>query len=225
MDCRVISLGTLPSHPLRDKARAARTGHATTTLVRSGDAAILIDPGLPAPALAARLDERAGLRPDDITHVFLSSFQPDTARGIHAFDHAEWLIALPEREARGVPLARLLLDAQHADDETRAELQFQVAILERCRPAPDTLARGVDLFPLPGVTPGLTGLLLAQPTHTTLICGDSVATIEHLERGQVLTPCHDIERARESFAEAIEIADYLIPGRDNIVPNPSRRPF
>jgi hypothetical protein len=34
----------------------------------------------------------------------------------------------------------------------------------------------------------------------------------------VLSPCYDLEAARESFAEAIEIADWLVCGRDNIVP-------
>ena len=41
-------------------------------------------------------------------------------------------------------------------------------ILERCRPAPDSIAPGVDLFPLPGVTRGTCGLLLAMPAQTAL---------------------------------------------------------
>jgi glyoxylase-like metal-dependent hydrolase (beta-lactamase superfamily II) len=126
MDVRIISLGTLPEHPLRDKARRPRTGHATTTLVRAGDAAILVDPGLPPAAVVARLDERAGLEASDITHVFLTSFKADTCRGLRAFDNAEWLIHQAEREAVGVPLATLLRDAGDADDETRAPMSYTV---------------------------------------------------------------------------------------------------
>ena len=74
------------------------------------------------------------------------------------------------------------------------------------------------MFPLYGVTPGLTGLLLTGTGATTLIAGDAVPTVEHLHAGQVLSPCYDLEAARESFAEAIEIADWLVCGRDNIVP-------
>jgi hypothetical protein len=32
-------------------------------------------------------------------------------------------------------------------------------------------------------------------------------------------------KARESFGEALEIADYLVLGRDNLAPSPVRRPF
>jgi glyoxylase-like metal-dependent hydrolase (beta-lactamase superfamily II) len=80
----------------------------------------------------------------------------------------------------------------------------------------------VDLFPLPGVTPGACGLLLSLPRTTVLVCGDAVATIEHLEQGKVLPSCYDTEQARASFAEALQIADLLILGRDNIAPSPLR---
>ena len=42
--------------------------------------------------------------------------------------------------------------------------------------------------------------------------------------GQGPAQPHDIEQAQESFAEAIEIADLLIPGRDNVSLNPLRQP-
>ena len=52
---------------------------------------------------------------------------------------------------------------------------------------------------------------------------DAVATLEHLQQGKVLPHCANLEQAQESFREAIEIADVLIPGRDNIVLNPMRQ--
>ncbi|QKK06812.1 MAG: MBL fold metallo-hydrolase [Planctomycetota bacterium] len=217
MDVRVISIGTLAEHPLRDTSRRVRTGHATTTLVRSGDAAVLIDPGLPPAAIVARLDERAGLDPSDITHVFLTSFKADTCRGLRAFDHADWYLSEVEREAVGIPLAQLLASADDADDDTRKELEYQVSLLRECKPAPDSLARGVDLFPLPGVTPGMTGLLVAEPNRTTLVCGDAIPTLEHYEQGKVLKTAHNPDQALESFQEALEIADVLVLGRDNLV--------
>ncbi|HZW08281.1 MAG TPA: MBL fold metallo-hydrolase [Phycisphaerales bacterium] len=222
MDVRVISIGALAEHPLRDKRRKARTGHATTTLIRTADAAILVDPGLPPAAVVARLDERAGLEPADITHVFLTSFKADTCRGIRAFENAEWLIGERERESLGVPLAKLLRDAGDADEETKRELEYQVALLKECKPAPDSIARGVDLFPLPGVTPGLCGLLASEPSRTTVVCGDAIPTVEHLEQAQVPKNSFDAKLAMESFKEAVEIADVLILGRDNLVLNQGR---
>lgn len=236
MDTRIISIGTLPANPLWGEKPGAgiRTGHATTTLIRSGKRAILVDPGLPEIIIAARLGERANLSPRDITHVFLTSFKPDTRRalgGEHGlFDKATWWISEAEREGVGVPLARRLQDAaRQGDPEIAAALQREVAILKRCEPAPDRLAEHVDLFPLPGVTPGLSGVLIAKPAGagggTILVCGDAIATIEHLERGMVLHGAVDVPRAQESFREAVEIADVLILGRDNLIVNPVRRGF
>ena len=225
MDIRIISLGTLAEHPLRDKTRRVRTGHATTTLVRTDDATILVDPGLPAQALIARLDERAGLDPSDITAVFLTSFQADTCRGIRAFEHAQWYIHAMERESVGVPLAQLLKNADDAQQSTRRELEYQISLLHTCKAAPDSLARGVDLFPLPGVTPGLCGLLLAQQNQTTVICGDAIPTIEHYEQARVLTHAKNPEMAIESYKEAVEIVDMLILGRDNLILNRNQSLF
>ena len=69
----------------------------------------------------------------------------------------------------------------------------------------------------------LAGLLLPSAGATTLVAGDAIPTVEHLAAGQILSPCFDLEAARESFSEAVEIADWVVCGRDNIVPNQSRR--
>lgn len=222
----VVSLGTLAANALWNERQPRRTGHATTTLVRDGKRAILVDPGLPAQAVAARLEERTGLTPAEITHIFLTSFKTDTCRGIRGFDHATWWVGEAERETVGGQLATALkAAAPGADEQLLRDMRAQVAILQKCRPAPDRLADGADLFPLPGVTPGLTGVLLAEPSHTTLICGDAVPTAEHVARGQTLDRVVDADQARESLQEALEIADLLICGRDNLMVNPLKRPF
>ncbi|MBX3405195.1 MAG: MBL fold metallo-hydrolase [Phycisphaeraceae bacterium] len=225
-EVRVISIGTLAANPLWEERFPVRTGHATTTLIRLGDRVILVDPGLPDRAVAARLTERAGIPASAVTHVFLTSFKPDVFRGILAFEKAKWWISQDEREQVGVPLVGQLQEAAAAGDaELKAALELDVGILRRCEPAPDEIAPHVSLFPLPGVTPGLTGLLVAMPGRggsgpTVLIAGDAVPTVEHLERGMVLDSAVNVTRARESFGEAVEIADLIVPGRDNLVVNP-----
>lgn len=226
MDVRVISIGALGAHPLWHEREPVRTGHSTTTLIRSGSRVLLVDPGLPGPVVAARLRERAGIGPEQVTDVFLTRMHLETRRGIEAFEHAEWWVSETEREGVGMRMALNLKDAMDGDDaELVAQLEHEVAIISRCRAAPDRPVPGVDLFPLAGITPGLTGLLVAEPTRTILICGDAVATVEHLEAGKVLSPAADTDQARESFAEAVEIADLLILGRDNVVINPTKRAF
>lgn len=219
-DTRVISIGALAANPLWNERTPVRTGHATSTLIRTERAVILVDPGLPEQMIEARLGERAGIRPDDVTHIFLTSFQADTHRGIQAFETATWYISRAEREGAGIPLINHLRRAAEGDDpELTEHLQREVAILQRCKEAPDKLARGVDIFPLHGVTAGLTGLLVTDDDQTILIAGDAVPTIEHLEKGMVLTDAADVKAARESLAEAIEVADLIICGRDNICIN------
>lgn len=245
LDYRVISIGALAANRLWGERTPVRTGHATTTLVRTTAVDdpktavnLLVDPGLPEPALVARLHERTGLKPSEITHVFLTSFHPENRRAITAFPDAVWLVSPREREAAGVPLAQSLtrlVESQQAaeatgeplddDHETMMEvLRQDVAILQRCKAAGDTIGQGVDLFPLPGVSLGCTGLLL-EGRETTLICGDAVATIEHVDQGKVLPDCADREMAKESFEEAVEIADVLVCGRDNLCLNRTKKMF
>ncbi|MEC9374176.1 MAG: MBL fold metallo-hydrolase [Planctomycetota bacterium] len=226
MDIRVISIGALEANSLWGARAPVRTGHATTTLIRSGKRNVLVDPGLPAAAIAARLGERANLRPGQITDVFLTTFKPETVRGIEAFENAEWWVHENEREGVGVPLAQTLKRAMDdGEEELQKALERDVAILRRCKAAPDKLCEQVDLFPMFGVSPGACGLIISEAVHTTVICGDAIPTAEHLEQGQVLKSCWDVAQAKESMMEAVEIADVLILGRDNLVINPTRRPF
>lgn len=235
MNVRVISIGAMGANDLWGERKPVRTGHATTTLIEAPSLddksvihRILVDPGLPEAALVARLRERANLSPDDITHVFLTSFHPECRRAITAFERAQWLIGDRERETVGIPLAeglkRLATNFESPDADVEAVLRADVAVLSRCEPAGDAIAQGVALFPLPGVSPGLCGLLL-EGRETTLICGDAIPTAEHLEKGRVPTNAADPELAKESLQEAVEIADVLVPGRDNVLVNPTRRPF
>ena len=223
MDYRIISIGSLAHHELWHDQGPARTAHATTTLVRSGDKVVLVDPGLPPTAIAARLRERSGLAPEAITDVFLTNFRPEHRWGLPAFDKARWWIAEREREVIG----SMLIDRyrSEAEPEVRQMLEADIALLKRCGAAPDSLAPHVDLFPLPGYTAGTCGILLALPGQTTLLAGDAVATSEHLEQGRVLRGAYDLEQAQASFLEAVEIADLLVPGYDNITANRTRRPF
>jgi glyoxylase-like metal-dependent hydrolase (beta-lactamase superfamily II) len=234
MDFRVISIGCMSSHPLWNERGSVRTGHATTTLITSGKRRILIDPGLPAQALAARLNERAGISPQDVTDVFLTSFAPDVRRGLALFDGATWHISETEREVVGVNLATALKDlvtrredqgGVAKDESLQSVLEGDIALLSKCKPAPQSLAERVDIFPLPGVSPGMCGVLLSHPRYTVLVCGDAIPTSEHIEQGKIPSPVPDLVSAKASLEEALEIADVLIPGRDNVVINPTKRAF
>ena len=215
----IISIGTLSRNRLWGETAAVRTPHATCTLVHVGKRSILIDPGLPATIMGARLMERTGLKPDQIDTIFLTNFRPAHRAGLSAFAKASVLIGETEQLNARQQLQRLLDDAPEADLD-RAVLLAELRLLESCKAAEDKIAPGVDLFPLAGFTPGTCGILVSAPTSTLLIAGDAVPTRDHLLAGQVLPESRDIAAAGESMREVYEIADWIVPGHDNWFPNP-----
>ena len=198
-----------------------RTGHTTTTIIKTGDATLLVDPSLPPMMLDARLYERWGVDLSSVTHVFLTSFDPDRRRTLEGLGHATWYMHEPE-----IGSAKLALDDElhfaKGDQEVCSILGQHLDLLMKFDVPDDHILPGVDLFPLPGYTPGSCGLLLLTSSKTVLICGDTIATQEHLDKGVVLATCACAEDAMESFKECIEIADIFVPGRDNVLSNPIR---
>jgi len=212
----VISIGTLSRNPFWGEQGAVRPAHATTTLIRDGSTTILVDPSVPPEWLSHRLHERAGLKPSQIDAVFLTCFLPVHRRGLALFEKADWLIHADERSAIMDYLTAALAQATGDRESKPVEIEEELALLRRTRPAPDKLASGVDLFPSPGVTPGTCGLLVAG-TRTTIVAGDAVLTRDHYENARVYERCVDADKARRSFAEIVEAAEIIVPGHDNLI--------
>ena len=215
----IISIGTLSRNRLWNETEPVRTPHATTTLVRSGKRAILVDPGLPAPILAARLYERTGMRVDQIDTIFLTNFRPSHRGGLMAFAEAKIYLHDAEVESARHRIEHLMTDSTPGDADFAA-LEMELKLLEVVQSPPDKIADAVDLFPLPGYTTGTCGLLVAGPITTTLIAGDAVVTQDHFLAGQVLPDAADISLAQASLQEVYEIADQIVPGHDNVFLNP-----
>jgi glyoxylase-like metal-dependent hydrolase (beta-lactamase superfamily II) len=220
----IISIGTLARNRLWNESDNLRTPHSTTSLIRAGRSIILVDPGLPAAALAARLFERTGLKPSAINTVFLTTLQPDHRAGLGLFDHAT--LYAHEREIdffeRAIGADE---DTGGGDVDSLGGGETHQELLPRLKPSPDELAAGVGIFPLFGHTPGTCGLIVTTPTMTTIIAGDAVASIDHFLAGQVLPDARDVKEAQAAFAEVYEIADLIVPGHDNLFPNPRSQGF
>lgn len=213
----VVSIGCLSFNRFWNERQPVRGPHATTTLIRDGTQAILVDPSLPAELLVHRLDERTGLKPEHVDRVFLTSFQPVHRRALVAFERAEWLMHEVEIQAYREHLQQLL--ANSVDDESERTLlaREELSLLERINPAPERLTPTVHLFPTPGVTPGSCSLLVLPATATIVVAGDAVISREYLDNGRVFERCADADQAADSLAEIIEIADQIICGHDNLV--------
>src|ERR1019366_2992101 len=147
------------------------------TLIRSGKRTVLIDPGLPAPALAARLFERTGLKPEAIDTVFLTNSRPAHRAGLALFTRAKILIHEVEQQSAREQLERLIAQAPEEDID-RKYMERELDLIESFKIAPDQIEGNIDLFPLPGYTAGTCGLLVSTPLSTTLIAGDAVPSLD-----------------------------------------------
>jgi len=219
----IISIGALSKNPLWHERSPVRVSHATTTLIRTtavDDPAtpmvLLVDPSLPSQILAARLDERTGLKPEAITHVFLTNWRPVHRRALELFGDATWWMSQLEIDAASEVLNAAEQASDRAGEDVDPVVQQERALLAKIQAAPDHLAEGVDLYPLPGYTAGQSGLIVSEPTRTTIITGDAIPTAGHFFAGQVFPDCYDLEKAKESLVEMFEIADVIVPGHDNL---------
>ncbi|MFA6135072.1 MAG: hypothetical protein WC869_13745 [Phycisphaerae bacterium] len=235
----IISIGALSHNKFWGENAPLRSSHATTTLVSDEGRLILVDPSLPAQALAPRFNERTGKQLSDVTDVFCTTLRPVHRRSIEALPQARWWCSESELESYSRHLLGLLdsagrmegrcTDPNHAHSHPSHEagdattlIAKELKLLERFKAAPDKFTAQVDLYPLPGASEGSAGLLLTPATTSIVIAGDAVLTGEHLQRAMVWEGCTDIERARRSIEDVLEVADVIIPGHDNILLSPGR---
>ena len=135
VEIRIVSLGALASHPLRDEAGERRPGHATTSILLCGDRRILIDPSLPPDHLRQRLDERLGIGPDEISDVFLTDLRPERRRGIGLFPEAHWLVGEAERDAYRAAIDQRRYELDDEDDldpDSERLLESESQVIARC---------------------------------------------------------------------------------------------
>lgn len=213
----IISIGTLSRNIFWNEKATVRPAHATTTLIRENGTSILVDPSLPDEMLRHRLDERAGLSPEQIDVVFLTNFLPAHRRGLALFKEARWLIGELERETMTQFVSAALSGSGPAVDElSYEELTAELELLGRLEPASEKITDSVSLFPSYGATRGNASLLIAA-SKTVIVAGDAIMSRDHFDNQRVWERSVDPETAKESFVELREIADVIIPGHDNIM--------
>jgi len=222
VDFCVISIGTLSRNRLWGEAAPLRTAHATTTLVTAGQRLVLVDPSLPAAALAARFGERTGRALADVTDVFCTTLRPVHRRSIAALGEAAWWTGGEELAAYRSHLEQLKDSAERLDPADARAVDEDLRLLERFQAAPEQFDEQVTVYPMAGASPGSAGLLLTPPTMTVVIAGDAAVTAEHVRRGQVWEGCADTEAALRTLRDCLELADVLVCGHDNVVVLPGK---
>lgn len=179
--------------------RPHRDTCCTTTVIRTGDQTVLVDPSLPPEQMAAALDERTGLRPEAIDTVFVTHRHGDHWAGIETFPDARWLMS--EGELTG-----------WRGQAGGAELR----IADRIEPAANTPVDGIELLSTPGHTDGLTSLaFLDRDGSRVVVTGDGVMTADFFRNRDVYFNSVDVDEAVRSIDRIAGQADIVVPGHDN----------
>ncbi len=177
--------GGFPAHYVED----AEAASAADDLGSFGEILSLTPDNLPAAQLA-----RAGVAPEDITHLILTHGHIDHVGALHDFPHAPLLVSAAER-ALAKPL--YFTDRRPLDWPDRETILIK---------ADTVLGPGFEVFMAPGHTPGQIAFLLELPrTGPILLTSDAISRPAEIDGAFDTAP--DPHAARSSADRLMQIAD------------------
>jgi glyoxylase-like metal-dependent hydrolase (beta-lactamase superfamily II) len=192
----VITIGNLSRNRYwgESDAKGVRSVICTCTLIQGPDFRLIVDPSLAnADDMAHELERRSGLKPADISAVFITHEHGDHFAGIGHFENARWFA--------GPEVAKIL----------NATRKFAKPI----EPASKKLFDALDVLPTPGHTMGLNSLRFDCNGHSVVAVGDAVATEEFWRERRAYYNSVNFELSAGSMDKIAAIADLVIPGHDN----------
>lgn len=198
IEWRILTIGHLSMNKFWGETERRRGPLCTSTLLKTPDGLMLVDPSVPPERMPDLLNEQAGVTPEAVRHVYLTHFHGDHRFGLEAFPHARWVMARPEIEFwrdRAGPAERALLD--------------------RVQPAGEEVLPGIRTLATPGHTPGLTSLQFRWRGRRVVIAGDAAMTEEFFWAREGYHNSSDFTAARQSIELLQREADLIVPGHDN----------
>lgn len=195
---------------------------ATTTVIRDNGTVILVDPSQPFEIMKKKLAKYCCLAPEDVDVVFATHYHGD-----HRVDADKYVNAV----------CYMSQDSLHDFENFRIKAAGDKAMeapasgnRELFLPAPSRLSDRVVLYPLPGHTPGLTGLMFESEKKRVLVAGDTIMGEEYFENRDGYWFNENLEITVQSILKAAEDADVIIPGHGDVfsvlrhMPGGERRP-
>jgi len=192
----VITIGNLSRNRYWGESddQGVRSSICTCTLITGDGFRILVDPSLAdAAEMAHALDRRTGVKPGDVTAVFVTHEHSDHYQGISHFQDARWLAA---------PAVAEILNKS-------GKLQ---RVIEE---STDRLFDAVEAVPTPGHTHAHHSLVFDCGGLRIVVAGDSVMTQDFfLDRRGYLNSV-DFELSAKTIDKLAAMADIIVPGHDN----------
>jgi glyoxylase-like metal-dependent hydrolase (beta-lactamase superfamily II) len=192
----VITIGNLSRNRYWGEGDEVRLRDAwcTCTLISGDGFRLLVDPSLRDPAaMAAELDRRTGLKPEDVNAVFITHHHGDHHWGLEAFPAARWYAVGP------------------VADLVNKENTYSKPV----EPAPHRLLGAVGVVATPGHTKEHHSLLFRCDGQAVVIAGDAVMTRDFFVHRQGYFNSVDFQQAARTIEETALVADIVVPGHDN----------
>jgi len=192
----VITLGNLSRNRYwgESDARGVRSAICTCTVIAGENFHLLVDPSLAdREQMARELDRRTGLKPKDISAVFVTHEHGDHWAGLPHFTDARWFAG---------PIVANILNKSG---------KFKKPI----EPAKDKLFYAIDVMPTPGHTAGHTSLRFDCDGKSIIAAGDAVATHDFFRDRRGYFNAIDFALSAKTMDRMAEAADIIVPGHDN----------
>lgn len=184
-------------------------GWSSVTLVRTAKQVVLVDTGSYGDrALLLSHMKEAKVAPDDVDIVFLTHFHFDHILNFDLFKNAQFYLS--EQEISYVT---------EGGYKTACDPYVPAVIYQLLEPQIKSFSGEVELLPglrtipLPGHTPGMTGLLLEE--EQVLIAGDGIKNGHEFFSQKIPPVFASPKDALLSYGRAKDIAKVIIPGHDN----------
>jgi len=192
----VITIGNLSRNRYwgESDAKGVRSAICTCMLIAGNEFRLLVDPSLAdAAEMAKELDRRTGVKPRDITAVFVTHEHGDHFAGLKHFTDAKWLAA-----------------------PAVAEILNRTAKLPRhVESIAGRLLDAVDVIPTPGHTVSHHSLRFDCDGMSVVAAGDAVATHDFFRERRGYFNAVDFELSARTMDRLAAMADIIVPGHDN----------
>jgi glyoxylase-like metal-dependent hydrolase (beta-lactamase superfamily II) len=192
----IITIGNLSRNRYWGESdeKPLRGAICTCTVISGESFHLIIDPSLEDDkSMATELDRRTGLMIDEIDTVFITHQHGDHLYGLKHFTNAKW----------------------YAGAEVATAINKSGKYDKQIEPAGKTLLGEIDVIPAFGHTMDHYGLRFDHKGYSVFIAGDSVATLDYWNGGQMYYNVMDMEESTRTMEMIRSVADIIVPGHDN----------